>query len=544
MDFSKYGIKRGLGEWKMFIQQKAVLWLLVILFGNIVFAISEEDYFKVMGEIYFRFQKPATVASINEISRVVSISRITPNWIYAYANEKEFKNFLLFNIPYEVLEHPNFKAAYDFATKFSLEITNTQYPSYPEYISMMNQFQLSHPDICSLYEIGTSVQGRKILCAKITGLMDVFFKPRIFLTSTMHGNEPVGYVMMLLFVDYLLSNYGVDPIITHIIDRVEIWINPLSNPDGTYWAGDDTVFGARRYNANSVDLNRNFPDPAEGDHPDGNQFQPETIAMMNFVENTKPVLSANFHSGAELVNYPWDTWQRLHPDNDWFVSISRHYADTVHLNSPDGYFDDFDNGITNGFAWYRITGGRQDYMNYFQHCREITIELSDEFFPLSPHIYWAYNRDALIGLITEAFTGICGVVQCSENCPVQAKIEIPERDYDNSFVFSEQQTGKFFRLLLPGTYNIKFSSAYHYTEIIEDVNVDSGLLTVVNVFLEHATKGDISADRIIDITDVILCLRMALGLEPIDIKTSDINKDSIVDISDVILILRMSIGLT
>ena len=520
-----------------------ILILAIILLVKGVYPATEDDYFSVMGEVYFRFQNPANTSLVNEISKIVSISKVTSEWIYAYANEKEFRRFVSLDIPYDVLEHPGFMVAHNAAAKFSFETTNTEYPSYPEYIERMNQFQASYPDICSLQDIGTSVQGRKILCVKITGQTDYFFKPRVFLSSTIHGNEPVGYVMMLYFIDFLLSNYGIDSVVTSIVDRTEIWINPLSNPDGTYWAGDETVFGARRYNANSVDLNRNFPDPAEGEHPDGNQYQPETTAMMDFASIIKPILSANFHCGAEVVNYPWDTFERLHPDNDWFISISRHYVDTVHLNSPGQYMDDLNNGITNGYQWYRITGGRQDYMNYFQQCREITVELSNSFFPASPYTYWTYNKDAIIGLITESFTGICGVVQCKEGYPLQTKVEIPERDFDNSFVFSEKQTGRFFRLLPQGRYNVRFSSAYHYPETLEDISVDSGFLNVVNVSLEHAESGDISADRVIDITDVILCLRMAIGLEPFDLKTSDTNNDGITDIDDVILILRMSIGL-
>ncbi len=54
--------------------------------------------------------------------------------------------------------------------------------------------------------------------------------------------------------------------------------------------------------------------------------------------------------------------------------------------------------------------------------------------------------------------------------------------------------------------------------------------------------GDVNNDGKIDISDVILDLRIALGLD--DPKPcSDINGDSIVDISDVILTLRMALGL-
>lgn len=71
-----------------------------------------------------------------------------------------------------------------------------------------------------------------------------------------------------------------------------------------------------------------------------------------------------------------------------------------------------------------------------------------------------------------------------------------------------------------------------------------------------ALNGDINGDGAVDISDVILCLRMAVGLE-ITVKgkeynspyeepfkgAADMNGDGTVDISDVILILRRSIGL-
>jgi hypothetical protein len=54
--------------------------------------------------------------------------------------------------------------------------------------------------------------------------------------------------------------------------------------------------------------------------------------------------------------------------------------------------------------------------------------------------------------------------------------------------------------------------------------------------------GDINKDGIIDISDVILDLRIALGLDPPQ-PCGDINGDGVDDISDVILTLRMALGL-
>lgn len=54
--------------------------------------------------------------------------------------------------------------------------------------------------------------------------------------------------------------------------------------------------------------------------------------------------------------------------------------------------------------------------------------------------------------------------------------------------------------------------------------------------------GDMNCDDIIDISDVILVLRLALQLDPPK-PCSDINADAMVDISDVILTLRMALQL-
>ncbi|HOK80231.1 MAG TPA: dockerin type I repeat-containing protein [bacterium] len=56
-------------------------------------------------------------------------------------------------------------------------------------------------------------------------------------------------------------------------------------------------------------------------------------------------------------------------------------------------------------------------------------------------------------------------------------------------------------------------------------------------------KGDVNEDGVIDISDAILCLRMSIGLDPMNIETADMNSDGVVDISDAILILRKTVGL-
>ncbi len=66
----------------------------------------------------------------------------------------------------------------------------------------------------------------------------------------------------------------------------------------------------------------------------------------------------------------------------------------------------------------------------------------------------------------------------------------------------------------------------------------------IHIISENYSKGDINGDRAIDISDVILCLRMAIELDEKNTSLSDMNNDGEVDMSDVILLLRIAIGLT
>lgn len=445
------------------------------------------------GEIYFSFQ----IFNRDEISvltKIISIDNVKGNEVYAYANRKEFSHFLDLEYAYTILPHPG-----TLLSESELNMGGNQknphsgtvwnfYPTYDQYVAYMVAFASDHPAICRLDTFGTTTQGRLLLAVKLSDSVNVNRgKPEFLYTSTMHGDETCGYILMLHLIDSLLSGYNNSvPRITNLFYNYQIYINPLANPDGTYYNGNNTIYDPHRTNANGVDLNRDFPDPQAGPHPDGNpDWQIETKGFMHYDSIHHFVMSANFHGGSEVVNYPWDTWAKLHADDTWFQFVSREYADTAHLHSPSGYMTDLDNGITNGYAWYTITGGRQDYTTYFHFGREVTIELSSvKLLPTSELInYWNYNKRSFLNYIEESSYGINGqVTDTVTGNPIKAKVMITgQHDIDNSFQYSNVSSGWYYRPIAQRNWALTFTCPGYYAETIHGINVTNRNTTRLNV---------------------------------------------------------------
>jgi hypothetical protein len=121
----------------------------------------------------------------------------------------------------------------------------------------------------------------------------------------------------------------------------------------------------------------------------------------------------------------------------------------------------FNNGITNGYAWYTISGGRQDYMNYFHNCREFTLEISSVKTPPASQLpaFWEYNYRSLLSYMEQTLFGIRGIVTDKiSGDPVEATVTIEEHDIDNSWVRSNPVDGWFYRPIHQGTYKFTFSA--------------------------------------------------------------------------------------
>jgi hypothetical protein len=168
---------------------------------------------------------------------------------------------------------------------------------------------------------------------------------------------------------------------------------------------------------------------------------------------------------------------KIHADDSWFNSISRAYADTVHVYSGPAYMSDLNNGVTRGAEWYIVYGGRQDFMTYELHGREVTIELDGQYITPAAQLtlLWQNNYRSLLGYLENALYSVHGVVlNANTSAPVPAKVFIAGHDKDSSQVYSDTLTGSFVRLLAPGSWNLTFSAAGYNNLTMSNIVVVSG----------------------------------------------------------------------
>lgn len=429
---------------QIFIKRNIII---ILVFSVLPLTLHAQDY-KIVIENYSK-------SDLEKISSTLSIDKVSPEKIVAFANEREFSAFKELKIPFsaEKIRYDRLSKKINDALKTSDDLEEIRhfdiYPSYQSYLDFLEYYNAEYHEITDIEEIGSSVENRKLLAFKIFGGENETLCPKVFLTSSMHGDEVCGFVLMLRLIDFLLTNKDTNEKAKKIVENIVLYINPLANPDGTYSDSEGDLSRSKRYNANNEDLNRDFQSILGVEKID---FQPETAAMQEFSKKHNFTLSANFHAGDEVVNFPWDSFYENEfelPDKEWFIEVSKQYVDSARVTDKNYLKSVNSLGYVFGSEWYKVSGGRQDYMMYFRRCREFTIEFSNSKLLERECLeeYWQKNYIPLLNFIMSALDGFKGSVKNENGEPIKAQIVIPYYDKNNSSVFTDEN-GIFFRPFL------------------------------------------------------------------------------------------------
>lgn len=372
----------------------------------------------------------------------------------------------------------------------------------PEWYSYFDNSELeawarnftAHPTcgpISRLYEIGQSSEGRPLLVLELSDRPEEPEpEPQFKVVANIHGNEPVGRQMAVYLADELCRGWAAeDPELAPLVGGMHTHLLLSMNPDGFY--------NKERTNAKGRDLNRDFPDPnlrrsheLAGLGPSGKE-QAETRAVMDWALPATPespqgrgpfTASLAFHEGAFVVNYPNDAGKNVHsraysaaPDDATFKWLSLGYATHNPRMMSDKEFDG--RGITNGAAWYPVTGGMQDWNYYAAKTFDLTLEVSIPKWPPAKDLpkLWDENRRGILETMRRVGPrgGLHGgVADAASGAPLAgARVQVEGIDWATL----TGALGDFHRPLVPGkAYRVTASLKGYEPKTVGPLSVEEG----------------------------------------------------------------------
>ncbi len=110
----------------------------------------------------------------------------------------------------------------------------------------------------------------------------------------------------------------------------------------------------------------------------------------------------------------------------------------------------FQDGITNGAAWYMIRGGMEVWNYRYASCNDVIVELSNNKRPPASQLptFWSDNRQSMLSYAEAVHIGVRGMVtDRAAGEPLWAQIKAAGNKHA---VFTDSDIGDYHRMLLPG----------------------------------------------------------------------------------------------
>lgn len=421
----------------------------ILFAGLVAISTSALASVKIEEEIYIPGQRPEVIQNLLDTGSVI-VDHVSSEGFELYG-EKGLSTYLdSQNILYFNLKDMRMKLFDNF-------------PTHADMTKKLQDAVAKLPGKMKLFSIGKSVKGKDLWVVKISDNVESDeTEPEFKYISSMHGDEIVGRELTTNLIQEIADKYGKDKAITDLVDNTEIFIMPSMNPDGSELK--------QRANFNGVDLNRNYPDWTVNAPNSSSSVAQENKAVMAWQASRQFALSANFHGGSIVVNYPWDATYDRHPMDAFIQELATSYAE---LNPDMRNSSEFHGGITNGADWYVVKGGMQDWSYFYHNDMQVTIELSTTKWPAYSDIptFWRNNRDSMYAYMKEIHkgagfklgrAGVSGTVSIKQTSPMAKDM--------GSYAFSNSE---FYKVLPVGEYEYTVTEKNGSPKTIT-VSVDEG----------------------------------------------------------------------
>ncbi|CAG5957621.1 carboxypeptidase A5 [Menidia menidia] len=206
---------------------------------------------------------------------------------------------------------PRSTDSYDYST----------YHSISDIYNFQDMLVAENPNLVSKIVIGHSYQGRPLNVLKFsTGGTN---RPAIWIDTGIHSREWVTQASGTWFAKKIVSDYGRDPALTAILDKMDIFLEIVTNPDGYYFSHTSNRMWRKTRKPNpgssciGVDPNRNwdsgFGAPGASNNPCSETYrgpsphsESEVKSIVDFVKshgNIKAFIS--IHAYSQMLLYPF-----------------------------------------------------------------------------------------------------------------------------------------------------------------------------------------------------------------------------------------------
>lgn len=267
------------------------------------------------------------------------------------------------------------------------------YKSLGQIYSRLDQNLVDHGTIMSGEVIGQSWEGRDIRAVKLRGTGGTkSVRPAVVLNGTVHAREWISPMTNMYGLEQLADGYGSDPMITSLLDEVDVYVLPVMNPDGyeysrttdRFWRKNRRPVGGGQV---GVDLNRNFSfgyglDSGSSSSPWSDVYrgpsafsEPETQAYRDFFLDHQNIVShIDFHAYSQLILQPWGYRVGAPPDAEVLNRIAVEMSNTI-----EGVHGKFYNPIPANLL-YLASGISTDWTYGDQGAYAFTVELRPDSF--------------------------------------------------------------------------------------------------------------------------------------------------------------------
>lgn len=255
-------------------------------------------------------------------------------------------------------------------------------------------------------------------------------KGKLLILAAVHARELATTELASRFAEMLIAGYGIDPDLTWLLDRNEIHIIPIGNPDGRIqaeagylWRKNTNSPDACRFPNYGVDLNRNASflwnicqGGCSSSSPCSVTYrgltpgsEPETQAIESYqqavfadqrgdgIEDAAPEdtngIFISLHSYGRLVIYTWDWTGTPAPNEDGMRRLGRKF----------GYFNRYSVCNTQN-CLYPVDGSNTDFAYGELGVASYTFELGTSFFESCDYFEGSILQSNLAALVYAAKT--------------------------------------------------------------------------------------------------------------------------------------------